>query len=206
MGYHRAGFEVVGVDIKPQPNYPFRFLEDDALGVLENYAVGEWRPFVDAIHASPPCQSYSKVLRHLSNPTEMLVDDVRDKLVGIGLPWVIENVPGAPLPMQDTLDGRYGTVLCGTMFGLKVYRHRLFETSFPVTVSQSCNHSVPALNPYNAKARKRDGIVIDRAGHHARAMEVEWMKGENEIGEAIPPAYTELIGTQLLAYLQKEEA
>ena len=211
MGYSRAGFEVVGVDHKSQPRYPFEFWRSDALTYLRELILNkdsgglawEKEPFV-AVHASPPCQDYS-VLRHLANPSPRLIDPVRELLVQTGLPWIIENVETAPLPRQDTLDGRYGVELCGTMFGLVVYRHRLFETSFPVTAPRSCAHLRPALNPYNKRARKRDGIEKDATQHHAKGMDIDWMRGD-EIGEAIPPAYTELIGHQLMQHLEARVA
>lgn len=200
-GYQRAGFHVVGVDIRPQPRYcGDEFFQDDALW-LESLC-GYTEPF-DAVHASPPCQDYSKALRHLSNEQPRLIEPVRDLLRRMDLPWVLENVPGAPLPTQDTLDGRYGVQLCGTMFGMRVYRHRLFETSFPVVPPpRGCNHSVPALNPYNQKSRERDGIESGAERAFASEMGVEWMSGKrgelkSEIGEAVPPAYTEFIGKQL---------
>src|SRR5665213_3193952 len=117
VGYHRAGFEVVGVDIKPQPHYPFEFRQKDALWVLE----GETMEGFDAIHASPPCQAYSKArkLQGLRHPD--LIASVRELLLAISLPYVIENVPGAPL--------RNPVLLCGEMFGLGVRRERLFETN-----------------------------------------------------------------------------
>src|SRR5262245_29670527 len=108
MGYHRAGFDVVGVDINPQPNYPFHVVRDDALEFLRT---GSWVDRYDAIHASPPCQAYS-VLRR-ANPDAQypdLIAPTRELLEQTGLPWVIENVPGAPLA--------YSIELCGSMFGL----------------------------------------------------------------------------------------
>ena len=219
MGYHRAGFEVVGVDIKPQPRYPFEFIQEDAMAFLQghrstngfhDYAKLTTEDF-HAIHASPPCQAYSKALRHLSAPQLELIDGTRDLLEDTGLPWVLENVPGAPLPAQDTLDGRYGLLLCGTMLGLpRVRRHRLFETSFPLTPPGACNHSLSALNPYNASSRERDGIELGAEATYAEAMGVPWMQGKrgdqkSEIGEAIPPAYTEFIGVQLMSLLMEPD-
>lgn len=134
VGYERAGFDVVGVDLNPQPRYPFEFRQVDAIDVLNHLRCGGLRrDNFDAIHASPPCQDYSAAMAHLSSGDfPRLIEPVRDLLVEIGLPWVIENVVGAPLPIQSDLFGAHGVELCGTMFDLRVYRHRLFECSFPV--------------------------------------------------------------------------
>ena len=120
MGYHRAGFEeIVGVDIAPQKNYPFEFVQADAV----EYVAEHGHKF-DAIHASPPCQAYS-IMRNLpwlkDKEYPMLIDPVRELLNGVGKPWVIENVMGAHLPAGW---------LCGTMFGLPFYRHRAFESNW----------------------------------------------------------------------------
>lgn len=181
MGYHRAGFEVVGVDINPQPRYPFEFHQADALEFpLDGF---------DVIHASPPCQSYSRALRHLAAPQPMLIEEVRDRISVA--PYVIENVPGAPLPGA--------IMLCGTSFGLRVYRHRLFETSVAL-LAPPCDHSRPAFNPHHAEGRERIYAEYGRGDPERRwrnAMQVPWMN-RHETREAIPPAYTEYIGRQLL--------
>lgn len=125
-GYHRAGFEVVGVDIEPQKRYPHKFHQADAI----EYLMEHYREF-DAVHASPPCQGYC-ALKHLSTKEHvMLLPHTRDALDLTGLPYVIENTPGAPI--------RATMMLCGTMFGLKtpcgaeVQRHRYFETNWPLS-------------------------------------------------------------------------
>lgn len=122
MGYHRAGFEVVGIDLHDQPRYPFTFIKMDALEFLERYLAGEF-PKADAFHASPPCQGYS-LLSFAPNRNmdkyPKLVEDVRDLFQKIGKPYVIENVVNAPL--------RNPLLLCGTMFGLKTHKHRNFES------------------------------------------------------------------------------
>jgi DNA (cytosine-5)-methyltransferase 1 len=197
MGYHRAGFDVVGVDINPQPRYPFEFHQADAMTFpLDGY---------DVIHASPPCQAYSSHLRHMATPQSMLIDAVIERLHGHT--WVVENVEGAPLPDSDTLFGEHGLMLCGTSFGLRIYRHRLFQTSTPIT-GALCDHRLPHLpvfNPHNADARERMYVEFDRNEHAearwAREMGVEWMN-RHEAREAIPPAYTQHIGEQLLASLR----
>ena len=120
MGYYRAGFEVVGVDIKPQPHYPFEFIQADALTFpLDGF---------NAIHASPPCQGYSLGVRNVNaKATPQLIDAVRTRLLRQDRPWVIENVKGARHAMRTTPDGYF--VLCGLMFADDVpVRHRLFET------------------------------------------------------------------------------
>lgn len=198
MGYHRAGFEVVGVDIEPQPRYPFEFHQADALEVLATWDLSQF----DALHGSPPCQDYSANMRHLAGDYPRLIEPVREAFVASGLPWVIENVEGSPLPDQDDLFGRHGVVLCGTTFGMRVWRHRWFETSFPV-VGRGCAHRGHAMNPHNVAGRERmyrefgrqDVEIIWR-----NEMGVEWM-GRYEAREAIPPAYTEWIGRQLIEHL-----
>jgi len=188
MGYHRAGFdEIVGVDIKPQPRYPFTFVQGDAL----EYCSAHGREF-DAIHASPPCQAYSE-----ATPMEArkhhpkLIAATRQVLAAIGKPFVIENVENARADMRLTM------MLCGTMFGLNLWRHRYFEIEpFRLFMSPaSCNHAkFPVV--VSGKSRKARVGIADRR----TAMNIEWMSNA-EITEAIPPAYTEYIGRQLLAYL-----
>lgn len=207
-GYQEAGFYVVGVDIEPQPNYcGDEFWQGDAIRFLEGGVVGDWAPHdFDAIHASPPCQDYSRAMRHLAHETPRLIDPVRNLLVQTGLPWVMENVPGAPIPNQNTLDGRYGLELCGSMFGLRIQRHRLFETSFPVEPLRSCNHSAPAMNPHNVKGRElmyEEFGRLDPERPWRGEMGVEWM-GRYEAREAIPPIYTKHIGEYLLAHIESE--
>jgi DNA (cytosine-5)-methyltransferase 1 len=202
MGYHRAGFDVVGVDIRPQPNYPFDFIQADALGLLRIWIRGNAIGAYDAIHASPPCQSYSSSTKHFGATALMLIEPVRDLFSSSSLPWVIENVPGSPLPRQSTLTGQHGVELCGSMFDLRVRRHRLFETSFPIAAPRGCDHSYTVINPYNAKARKRDNITRKSGLSFGRAMEIDWMSTEDQVSQSIPPAYTEFIGTQLLAHLK----
>lgn len=121
MGYHRAGFEVVGVDIKPQPRYPFEFIQYDALGFVASHG----KEF-DAIHASPPCHEYSTATRHRKNrgiTYPDLLPGTQKALRGIGKPYVIENVPGAKALLSDPM------LLCGGMFDLGVMRHRYFEST-----------------------------------------------------------------------------
>ena len=199
MGYHRAGFDVVGVDIAPQPHYPFTFIQADALTFpLDG---------VDAIHASPPCQGYSQANNIWGREHPQLIDAVRARLAAQGTPWVIENVRGALSHMPSSL------VLCGTHFGLRVYRHRLFESSHLLFAPMSCAHPAKLppgyLSIYGHGARETQrgnrGNDYRRAGvAQARtAMGIEWMT-QAELSQAIPPAYTEWIGRQLLATLAQK--
>lgn len=159
-------------------------------------------PPFQAVHASPPCQSYSRAFKHMATPQQQLVDVVREWFQGLDLPWIIENVEGAPVARQDTLDGGYGVELCGTQFGLKVRHHRLFETSFPVSPPNvTCQHSQQrAMNPHASSGRRR---IYEEYGRQdpeklwRKEKGVEWMN-KHEGREAIPPAYTEFIGAQLL--------
>lgn len=199
-GYADAGFEVVGVDLQPQPRYPFEFHQADAMTFpLDGF---------DVIHASPPCQAYSALSwhpqnRHIEYPD--LIAPTRERLVATGVPYTIENVPKAPLqhPIQ----------LCGSSFGLGVRRHRLFETNWTV-MSMPCAHG-----------RQRKQFDIWRHGEWVKsafvpvygtgggkaaeewpeAMGIDWMT-RDEMAEAIPPAYTEFLGEQLMRHLAYEEA
>lgn len=190
-GYHLAGFDVVGVDIKPQPNYPFRFVQADAMSYS---LVG-----IDAIHASPPCQRWSKSVskKHRAGHPDFL-SGTRERLVETGLPYVIENVPGAPL--HDPL------ILCGSMFGLDVRRHRLFESNVELGDPPPCRHYeyeprfAPAWNrttllrfrPISGGWTGDNDHELDKA-----AMGVTWDVTPRELQESIPPAYTEWIGHRL---------
>lgn len=194
MGYHRAGFDVVGVDIKPQPHYPFEFHQADAM----TYPLDGF----DAIHASPPCQLFSRA-RHLRDAqggiasTLNLVPGTRDRLVGLA--YVIENVPGAPL--------RPDVTLCGSAFDLRVRRHRVFETTVPMPArSGPCRHREQGrpVGVYHVM-----GDHVPQGGTTARdldeaqaAMGIDWMTWP-ELKESIPPAYTEWIGHFLLAAVKE---
>lgn len=199
MGYHRAGFTVVGVDINPQPNYPFEFHQADALTFpLDRF---------DAIHASPPCQRYSNLARRNGNATDWpdLIEPVRRRLNATGKPWVIENVVGSPL--------RSPIVLCGSMFnGLRVYRHRLFESNCPLTPPSHPRHTKLCYTrdkrkPHYGKLDEWEAFVMVNAGGNcskaaaADAMGIDWPTTKVELNEAIPPAYTEHIGRQLMGAL-----
>lgn len=198
MGYHRAGFnEIVGVDIRPMPRYPFVFVQGDALDYLREHG----HEF-DAIHASPPCQGYSRLRfvrgRDMSE-YPMLVEDVRAELVKIGKPWVIENVPDAPL--VDPL------MLCGTMFGLRTHKHRCFEMSHPFYFAPALCNQAPVKQKGSDKRLAQwhgmDAPMVTVAGHlfskasGSRAMDIDWMT-RDELAEAIPPAFTEYVGWHIL--------
>lgn len=217
MGYHMAGFDVVGVDIEPQPRYPFQFVQADALMLDRDFVAG-----FDAIHASPPCQAHSSISR-VSGRQEHHVDrieETREMLTATGKPWVIENVIGAPL--------RDPFMLCGTMFGLQtscgaeLRRHRLFEANWFVGLLPSCQHGHSVVGVYGGHAHDRRRKTISITGstpqqnvvrnrsrltfpvHEAqRAMGIDWlsMKG---LSQAIPPAYTHFIGRRLLMHVQSQ--
>jgi DNA (cytosine-5)-methyltransferase 1 len=211
MGYHRAGFEVVGVDIKPQPHYPFEFVRADAVDWLYENGAPSIRLSFDAIHASPPCQRYSDLAKRNGNGDDWpdLVAPVRALLDVTGLPWVIENVEGAPLSPD--------LILCGTMFpGLRVLRHRVFEFSDPrIGEALRLPHAMHPLVYTRDKRKAHYGkldphvaFVSVNGGGNApvvekrAAMGVDWPMTGHEVNEAIPPAYTEFIGRQLLAALE----
>lgn len=204
-GYQRAGFYVVGVDIEPQPHYVGdEFIQADAMTFpLTGF---------DAIHASPPCQGYvqwqnlnaERYGSRVEHP--QLIDVVRKRLRETGLPYVIENVQGAPLEKQVTL--------CGSMFGLKVRRHRMFECSHLLMGQPRCAHTGDEIAVYGKLDGRRiwtrsDGSEVRAARTIEEAqvaMGIDWMPEWDEIKEAIPPAYTEFIGAQLLDHLESERA
>ena len=203
VGYHRAGFDVVGVDHRPQPSYPFEFVQGDAL----EYVVAHGHEF-DAIHASPPCQRYSiatKVHGQEKAATHPdLVLPCRELLNSSGLPWVMENVVGAPLDNP--------VMLCGTMFGLRVFRHRLFESNVFLMTPPHPKHN-GSTGSHRGYSRGetgpggRNGYVCV-AGHNfvreagAKAMGIDWMRNRRELANAIPPAYCRFIGDQLISHLE----
>ena len=195
MGYYRAGFEVVGVDIKPQTHFPFEFHQADALTFpLEGF---------NAYHASPPCQEYSTSFNTMSqysqNRYPKLLQDVRDMFLVTNKPYVIENVVGAKYKPNQA-DGLQAHYLCGTMFGRQYHRHRLFETSFFWLSPGKCRGKVIAGYGTGIKSRcmtlahERKDIVQAAL----KQFEIDWMLGNEEIKEAIPPAYTEYIGKYLM--------
>ena len=218
MGYHRAGFEVVGVDNKPQPHYPFEFILSDALHIMDNLLRGvplfrkEGEYYLQdfcAYHASPPCQDYA-VTRSIPNRDSSkyprLIDPIRVKIEATGKPFVIENPPPAPLFNPITL--------CGSMFGLRTRRHRLFECHPPIYfLPFGHDHSGRVKTPGNGKSlniyvKDDDPGNVTVAGHlfslkaGSRALDIDWMN-RDELAEAIPPAYTEYIGKYLLQVVEE---
>lgn len=200
MGYHRAGFEVVGVDLAPQKHYPFEFHQADALDYpLEGF---------DVIHASPPCQHYSSIARYegVQHLYPDLVAPVRNRISRAGVPWIMENVPGAPLYHWATV--------CGSAFDLGIpelgwylRRHRLFESSH-LLWSTHCRHKGIAISVTGtgtvASIRDRIGRCV-RAEEFRRIMGITWMN-RHELSESIPPAYTEWLGRQLISILESGAA
>lgn len=178
MGYHRAGFEIVGVDLVPQPNYPFEFIISDAL----TYPLKGF----DIIHASPPCQTY--IRKSVKYGSGGMIHPTRIRLLSSKLPYIIENVETAPL--INTIK------LCGTMFDLLVLRHRLFESNLQLKCDRICNHwgtvsGGDFAGVYGFGGRGQDWSL---------AMGIDWMT-ELELKEAVPPAYTEFLGKQVIRKL-----
>lgn len=208
VGYARAAaalgieLEVVGVDLSPQPRYPHTFIQGDALAIgAELVAQG-----VDVIHASPPCQLHSSLGRQNRDRNPDLVHDdlipaTRRLLEAAGVPYVIENVPRAPI--------RPDAILCGSMFGLgatcrdgdwhQLRRHRWFETNWSVGLSAPCAHTGRPVGVYGhgGGGQQRRGLKATLS-EAREAMGIDWMD-RREISQAIPPAYTEHLGLQLFA-------
>ena len=191
MGLYRAGFDVTGIDHRPQPRYPFRFIQADAM-----------RPPVrlddfDLIWASPPCQAFTAYKRRPGHVADRpnLIPRVRSILHSAGVPYVIENVPGAPLERPFTL--------CGSSFGLDVRRHRIFEASEPM-LAPPCSHGwqTPRFKQATNRANRRRTVEVGvwriPLDVQRRAMGIDWMELD-ELSEAIPPAYAEFIARAFLA-------
>ena len=215
-GYHDAGWDVIGVDIEPQPNYPYTFYQADALEFLAE-ALDKYAPFnyVDAIHASPPCQRWSSKTKDKDKHPD-LITPLRPMLqlaASEGVPYVMENVMGAPLIEP--------VMLCGSMFELSVRRHRLFETSFDL-FQPECQHDIQDLDkPYilydHGKWYRSSVVHVFGTGggkgrdYWPEAMGIGdtwddcWMTPK-ELSEAIPPAYTQWIGEQMIAFLAHEKS
>lgn len=215
-GYHAAGFtEIVGVDINPQPSYPYEFVQGDALEYLRAIVHSDdpRSHDFDAIHASPPCQEHTRAkhLRNKQGGTSKygdLLSPTLDLLWDLGvirLPWVVENVPGAP--------GMEGAVVeCGSAYGLQVQRHRLFLSNVPL-VGSGCNHKSFPLDPVTGKPRPwgvyhvpadevpSGGRTCRNAEHARECMGVDRNLTWQELKEGFPPAYSRHIGGQLIAAL-----
>jgi DNA (cytosine-5)-methyltransferase 1 len=200
-GYYDAGFDVVGVDKEPQPNYPYEFHQADALEYLAA-VTADWPlgAIFDVIHASPPCQRYIRSGNVDREKHPDLLGPTRELLEATGLPYVIENVPGAPM--------RADIVLCGSMFGLEVRRHRWFESNVPIPPwVPACDHTYPVAGVYghpHGADGAAPGMLPGDLETWSRAMGIDWMTAP-ELANAIPPAYTRWIGTQLLQALSGDE-
>lgn len=189
-----AGFKVVGIDKEPQPHYPYHFVQADVLDT-PLYHLRQY----DLIWASPPCQQFTAYRRRdratVGADALNLIPQTRDMLVRSGVPYIIENVAGAPL--------LHPVMLCGSMFGLDVRRHRLFECSFPV-VQPECNHAVqtprfaPATNRTNLRSTVEVGVYRIPLAVQRKAMGIDWMPLDR-LSQAIPPAYAQYLATQFLA-------
>lgn len=219
-GYKLAGFDVYAVDIDPQPRNPFPFYQGDAIAALRALLHGGAVPFIHkdgfvefltladfaAVHSSPPCQAFS-AMKHMPDAKTHpeLIEPTRALLEQIDLPWVIENVVGAPL--------HGAAILCGTMFnlgaaGFALQRHRQFETSFNMEPPGGCDHSKPTIGIYGGHVRCRSSKFwrntgADFPGYDKRALAVEAMGGTdwmtmNQMSEAIPPAYSEYVGHHMM--------
>jgi DNA (cytosine-5)-methyltransferase 1 len=195
-GYHQAGFEVTGVDKNYQKNYPFTFIQADALEYLAEHG-HEY----DVIAGSPPCQNHTslKDLWGKDYSGEDILVPFRELVIATGKPYIIENVEGAPLinPLK----------LCGTMFGLAIERHRLFETNWGLAFAPAmCHHYLPVVK--HGRPPTEGKHFVAATGHFSgvalvkKVMQIDWMNQE-ELAQAIPPAYTRYIGLQLMNYLEK---
>ncbi len=199
MGLKRAwpDAEIVGVDKNPQPHYPFTFVQADAL----TYPLDGF----DFIWASPPCQCftvYRNNRKHIKDTHENLIPETRERLLASGTPWVMENVPGAPLrdPMR----------LCGTSFGIPVRRHRIFEASFPM-LAPPCNHGAFTERRFPGSSNRPNGRTVCNVGEYRvplkvqqEAMQIHWMNLA-EISQAVPPVYSEFIGKAFSALPSVQE-
>lgn len=206
MGYHRAGFDVIGVDINPQPHYPFEFHQADSFVYLENADLSRFA----AIHASPPCQAYTRMRNitlarfgkvNINHPD--LIAATRSALIATGKPYIIENVTGSPLHTQ--------IVICGASIGLPhMARHRHFECSILLPAPPPCQHyresytiGIYGSKPDGHRVSYRQNRLCRVANSIEEArdlMGIDWMDWD-EIKNAIPPAYTEWIGNQLLQFV-----
>ena len=205
-GYADAGFEVVGVDIEAQPDYPFEFYLADAMTFpLDGFA---------AVHASPPCHDHSTITGRNrkakgTKGTGWMLAATIDRFADLDVPWVVENVEGAAMPASS-----YVYRLCGSSFGLDVRRHRLFASNIAV-LAPTCDHGwqKPRFRSLDSRRNSLASVVgvhghLNYAGEfelRQRAMGIDWLPNDR-LSQAIPPAYTKFIGEQLLAHLQEKSA
>lgn len=223
-GYHRAGFDVFGVDIDPQPRYPFDFYQADAIDFLDRLIESESWVLYDAIHASPPCQAHSDLQKQNKRDYPDFIAATRERLVKIGLPYIIENVDGAPLidPVklcgagiaQDIPGVQYAAPGVRQFPELRVIRHRLFESNVPL-VGTPCPPKHPLVfthdkrKPHYGRLDQMTDFVQVTGGGNCSvaaakdAMGIDWMI-KRELNEALPPAYTEYLGRQLIDFLSIE--
>lgn len=209
MGYHRAGFRVVGYDLFPQPRYPFEFHQADAIALLRfllSVKKRTGRLDIAAVHASPPCQSKTKAQKIMQREHPRLIGPTRELLLELGLPYVIENV--VPEDAAADPDPLIAPVeLCGAMFDLGTYRHRQFEANWDL--------AIPAHRDHVKRTTKMgrppiDGEMMHVVGNFSgvekakKAMGIDWMTRDG-LRESIPPAYTEHIGRQLMAQVREME-
>lgn len=203
MGYYLAGYDVVGVDIDPQPNYPFPFIQGDAVEYIRAHG-HEY----DLIHGSPPCQDYSNLNAYNKKDYPRLIGPTRDAMRAVGKPYVMENVEIAGVEFINPI------TLCGPMFGVKVYRHRVFETNWGLSAPEHPKHVERCMRNGYLPTPEKPFMTIT-GGAHSRAwqnaacdvMGMPWIKvpaggdiklGIREVCEAIPPAYAEWIGRRFL--------
>jgi DNA (cytosine-5)-methyltransferase 1 len=195
MGYHRAGFDVTGVDVKPQPRYPFAFVQADAM----TYPLDGF----DAIHASPPCQDHMRGGNKPMHGTGWMLEATRSRLLSSGVPWIIENVPGAPM--------RADFQVCGCMFGLhlgdmQLVRQRWFETSWDgFDMRPPCYHGgrvAVSVVGTGTTSHARDSLgYCPTRRDYQQLMGIDWMQ-RPELSQAIPPAYTEYVGRFLMRQIK----
>jgi len=210
-GYHAAGFtEIVGVDINPQPSYPYEFVQADALDVLRMWDLTQF----DAIHASPPCQAHTRAghLRKAQGGESKYADFLTPTLAlltDVTVPWVVENVPGSEKAAPKM---KRAVVECGSAYGLQVQRHRLFLSNRPL-IGSGCNHKMFPLDPITGKPRPwgvyhvpadevpSGGRTCRNAAHARECMGVDRDLTWQELKEGFPPAYSRHVGGQLIAAL-----
>lgn len=211
MGYHRAGFEVVGVDLNPQPNYPFEFHQGDALEYLAEHG----HEFA-VRHASPPCQAFSKTKALHTNTHPELVEPTREALRAVGGPYIIENVVGAPLESPLMLCGSEFNMTAEDVDGtpLKLLRHRLFESNVHLFGAGGCQHDPKVLtasvygacggwSPAHRDSPKRRGGYVPHTDVCRALLGVDWTT-KHELSQVVPPVFTEFLGHQLMAHVLAE--
>jgi DNA (cytosine-5)-methyltransferase 1 len=191
VGYARAGFDVVGVDLFPQPEYPFSFIQADALTFpLEGF---------DAYHASPPCKGFSSAawFHHSQDRHPNLIPAIRARLAATGKPYIIENVPGAPLYRS--------VMLCGEMFGLDVIRHRYFESNILLHQPRHRRHAKATGKPGAIPAPGQHWCIGGHFGHKeaaAAALGIDWITDRDALAQAIPPPVYGIPGASTPARVQ----